>query len=125
GCSPGRALNDVASIAVSPDGQNVYVASSSNQVLGYGKSAVVTLTRDPSTGALTQASDLAGCTNGDGSEGCQQGRALELAFSVVVAPDGRHVYVGSELSNAVVSFERESDGSLRQIPFPGECTSQG
>jgi DNA-binding beta-propeller fold protein YncE len=125
GCSPGRALNDVASIAVSPDGQNVYAASSANPVLGYGKSAVVTLTRNPSTGALSQASGLAGCTNGDGSEGCQHGKALELAFSVVVAPDGRHVYVGSELSSAVVSFERESDGSLRQIPFPGECTSQG
>jgi DNA-binding beta-propeller fold protein YncE len=125
GCSPGRALNDVASVAVSPDGHNVYTASSANQVLGYGKSAVVTLTRDPSTGALSQAPGLAGCTNGDGGEGCQHGNALELAFSVVVAPDGRHVYVGSELSSAILSFERESDGSLRQIPFPGECTSQG
>jgi DNA-binding beta-propeller fold protein YncE len=118
GCGPGRALNQVASVAVSPDGKNVYAAS-------YASNAVVALTRDPSTGALSQAPGLSGCTNEDGAEGCQQGKALLQTFSLVVSPDGRYVYVGSIGSNAVVSFEREQDGSLRQIPFPGECTSEG
>ncbi len=118
GCGPGRALQDVASVAVSPDGRNVYAAS-------FGSNAVVALSRDPSTGALSQAPGLSGCTNEDGGEGCQQGKALKQAFSVVVSPNGKFVYVGSILSSAIMSFERESDGSLRQIPSPGECTSEG
>lgn len=118
GCAPGRGLREVASVAVSPDGRNVYAAS-------YGSNAVVDLARNVSTGALTQPAGLAGCTNEDGGEGCQQGKALQQAFSVVVSPNGRYVYVGSILSSAIMSFERESDGSLRQIPRPGECTSEG
>ncbi|HZU59961.1 MAG TPA: beta-propeller fold lactonase family protein, partial [Solirubrobacteraceae bacterium] len=118
GCGPGRALNEVASVTVSPDGRNVYAAS-------FGSNAVVALTRDPSTGALAEPAGLSGCTNEDGGEGCQKGHALQQAFSVVVSPDGRYVYVASILSSAIVSFERESDGSLRQIPFVGECTSEG
>jgi DNA-binding beta-propeller fold protein YncE len=118
GCGPGRALQDVASIAVSPDGRNVYAAS-------FGSNAVVALARGPANGALSQAPGLSGCTNEDGGEGCQQGKALKQAFSVIVSPNGRFVYVGSILSSAIMSFERESDGSLRQIPSPGECTSQG
>lgn len=118
GCGPGRALQDVASVAVSPDGRNVYAAS-------FGSNAVVALTRDPSHGALSQPSGLSGCTNEDGGEGCQKGKALQQAFSVVVSPNGKFVYVGGILSSAIMSFERESDGSLRQIPEPGECTSQG
>jgi DNA-binding beta-propeller fold protein YncE len=125
GCGPGRALSDVASLAVSPDGHDVYVASAANQTVGFAKSAVVALSRDPSNGALSESPGLSGCTSGDGSEGCQEGKALQQAFSVVVAPNGRFVYVGSVVSSAVVSFARQSDGSLRQIPFPGECTSQG
>lgn len=118
GCGPGRALQDVASVAVSPDGRNVYAAS-------LGSNAIVALTRDPSNGALSQPSGLSGCTNEDGGEGCQQGKALQQAFSVVVSPTGKFVYVGGILSSAIMSFERESDGSLRQIPNPGECTSEG
>jgi 6-phosphogluconolactonase (cycloisomerase 2 family) len=118
GCLPGRALRAVASVAVSPDGRNVYAAS-------YGSNAVVALARDPSTGALTQLAGPAGCTNEDGGEGCQQGKALQQAFAVVVGPNGKFVYAGSILSSAIMSFERESDGSLRQIPRPGECTSEG
>ena len=118
GCGPGRALQEVASVTVSPDGRNVYAAS-------FGSNAVVALARNPSTGALSQAPGLSGCTNEDGGEGCQQGKALLQAFSVVVSPNGKFVYVGSILSSAVMSFERESDGSLRQIPRPGECTSEG
>jgi DNA-binding beta-propeller fold protein YncE len=118
GCGPGRALQDVASVAVSPDGRNVYAAS-------FGSNAVVALARDPSNGALSQAPGLSGCTNENGGEGCQPGKALEQAFSIVVSPNGKFVYVGSILSSAIMSFERESDGSLRQIPRPGECTSEG
>lgn len=118
GCGPGRGLREVASVAVSPDGRNVYAAS-------FGSNAVVALSRDRSSGALSQDPGLSGCTNEDGGEGCQQGKALEQAFSIVVSPNGRFVYVGSILSSAIMSFERQSDGSLRQIPTAGECTSQG
>ena len=119
GCTPGRALNAAASVAVSSDGHNVYVAAQ-------GSDAVAVFTRNPTTGELTELTGPAGCTSEGGTDGCQAGNALRGAFSVTVSPDGRFAYVGAFDSGAVVSFERDPlDGELIEIPGPGECTSEG
>jgi len=48
------------------------------------------------------------------------------AFEVIVSPDGRHVYVGMGLDNALAGYEVEPDGSLTGLPgspFPTGQTS--
>jgi hypothetical protein len=59
-------------------------------------------------GALTQLADPDGCVSETGTGGdCADGRALDAARSVAVSPDGKHVYVASANSSAVVVFARE------------------
>ena len=54
GCATGIALKSVEGLAISGDGASVYAATALSN-------AVVTLTRNPTTGALAQASDGSGC----------------------------------------------------------------
>ncbi len=119
GCVAGRGLNSAASVTVSPNGANVYVASTNS-------SAVVVFARDPGTGALRQLSGMAGCTNEYGTEGCQQGGALGGAFSVAVAPDGKYVYAAALSSSAIAVFQRDSvDGELSELTGPSGCIGEG
>ena len=50
--------------------------------------------------------------------------ALAGAASVTISPDGRNVYVGSYLSDAVVTFDRDThDGALARKPGPSGCAA--
>ncbi len=86
------------SVAVSPDGAHVYVAA-------YGDSSLAVFTRDPVTGRLTFVEaqwDDAGGVDG-----------LAGAYSVVVSPDGAHVYAAGLIDNAVAVFARDpASGAL-------------
>jgi DNA-binding beta-propeller fold protein YncE len=97
-CTPGAALAAPEGMAISPDGDNVYVAALS--------SALDVFTRNPSTGALTQAGGGAGCILETALAGCTTGTQLGGADAVAVSPDDRDVYVTSVLSNSVTSFTR-------------------
>jgi DNA-binding beta-propeller fold protein YncE len=100
-CANGKALDNANGLAVSPDGESVYVASTSN--------AVAVFRRFAPSGRLAQLAGTAGCISEDGSGGaCADGKALELAFSVAISPDGQSAYVGSEFSFAVAVFARET-----------------
>jgi DNA-binding beta-propeller fold protein YncE len=115
GCTTGIALNSVEGLAISPNGASVYAATALSN-------AVVTLSRDPSTGALAQAGDGSGCIVESALTGCTVGRQLSGANAVAVSPDGDGVYVTSLFSNSVTSFDRNgSTGALTQLEGTGGC----
>ena len=120
-CTSARALSGASAVALSPDGENAYVAA-------YDSNAVVMFERDVATGLLKQL----GCVSDDGHDRlCTTGNALRGAAAVVVSADGRHVYVGAAESGAVLTFVRDVEtGLLRQrgcilqeAPPRGSCTS--
>ncbi|MBK9942837.1 MAG: beta-propeller fold lactonase family protein [Kouleothrix sp.] len=84
-------LNGARLVTVSPDGKNVYVASSA-------ANALVTMYRDTSTGMLSQGGTF------------QSG--LSGAYGVVVSPDGRFIYVSSTTAGTVSIFSRSSSTGL-------------
>lgn len=121
GCSPVRGLAGPAAflgshaIAVSPDGKNVYVASSRSN-------AIAIFTRNARTGKLTQRSGVAGCIGARGADGCATAIGLAGPNSVAVSPDGKDVYATSVASNTVVILRRStSTGSLTQLGSGAGC----
>jgi DNA-binding beta-propeller fold protein YncE len=117
GCRPGVGLLGASSIATSPDGKSVYVASA-------GSDAVAIFNRNDD-GTLEQLPGTAGCVSQGGSGGCRPGIGLNLAHGVATSPDGRNVYVASTFSNAVAIFSRNPDGTLDQLPDIDGCISEG
>lgn len=115
GCAPGFALGAPEGMAISSDGARVYVASASSN-------ALAVLSRDQSTGALTQASDGSGCISSAPLTGCVTGVQLDGANAVAVSPRRGDVYATSLFSNSVTSFNRSrSTGGLRQKSGTAGC----
>ena len=103
-------------IAVSPDGKNVYVASSKSDAIAIFK-------RNARTGTLTQPPGTGGCVAIKGG-GCATAVGLDGPNSVAVSPDGRNVYATSRASNTISVFHRNgSSGALTQLPGAAGCTS--
>jgi DNA-binding beta-propeller fold protein YncE len=118
-CTDGVALATADAVAVSPDSRQVYVAALQGD-------AVAVFDRDPVDGELTQKAGTAGCVSEDGTGGaCANGVALDGATGVVVSPDGRNVYVASQLSDALVVFDRNAQtGELTQKAGVAGCVSE-
>jgi DNA-binding beta-propeller fold protein YncE len=123
GCTRVRALQGPApflgseAVAISPDGRNVYVASSRS-------SAIAIFTRSARTGKLTQRAGPAGCIAVNGAGGCARGLALGAPNSVAVSPDGKSVYATSLAGNAVDSFRRDpATGALSQAIEGSGCVA--
>lgn len=111
GLAPGLLVP--SSLAVSPDGRNLYVAS-----IGGG---LVLFQRDPGTGAISQLPGRLGCIS-ETLTVCQPGAALGGAESVAISPDGRSVYVSG---NALAVFTRDpATGALAQLAGEDGCISQ-
>jgi 6-phosphogluconolactonase (cycloisomerase 2 family) len=84
-------LYDAYDVTISPDGRHVYVA-------GYADDAISIFERSAATSELTFLKMI---RNGvDGVEG------LNGVYSVMVSPDGGHVFAASTYDNALVSFSR-------------------
>jgi DNA-binding beta-propeller fold protein YncE len=113
GCATAAGLDGPNSVAVSPDGLNVYATSRASNTISV-------FHRNRSTGALSQLPGAAGCTSGLPVPVCASGRALVGPDVVIVSPDGANVYVGSFFGNAVAVFDRDhASGALTQ---PGDST---
>jgi 6-phosphogluconolactonase (cycloisomerase 2 family) len=123
GCTDGRAIANVSSIAVSPDSGSVYVGS--------GAPAIAHL-RAAADGTLSQAPGESGCVaetavvaDGPGLT-CSVVRALGsgTALTVAVAPDGLSVLAGSaDPVQQLASFDRTADGALTQDSATSSCFS--
>lgn len=117
-CAEARALNGPGpfmgsrAIALSPNGRQVYVASSKSD-------AIAIFTRDPQTGTLTQAPGSGGCIAARSASGCAKAIGLDEPNSIALSPNGKSAYVTSRAANSVTSFVRNSKtGALRQLPPP-------
>ncbi|MHB8690428.1 MAG: beta-propeller fold lactonase family protein [Solirubrobacteraceae bacterium] len=126
GCdSSPREFGTVVSIAISPDGSNVYTADEQS-----GGIAVFSRNAD---GSLTQLPGTAGCVDdGDTNTGncaVPTGAAaagLKGIGTLAISPDGKFLYAGSHGSyasdlGAITVFSRAADGSLSQVP---QCVSE-
>jgi DNA-binding beta-propeller fold protein YncE len=115
-CADGHGLLNATSVAVSPDGKNVYVAS-------VNSSAVARLNRNPTTGAITQPAGTAGCISQTGAGPCADGHGLQDPNGVAVSPDGKSVYTASyPISDAVARFTRNTTtGAITQPAGTAGC----
>jgi DNA-binding beta-propeller fold protein YncE len=116
GCAVARALQGPGpfmgsrAIAVSPDGKNVYVASSKSD-------AIAIFSRDIKTGVLTQPSGSGGCIAVKAASGCAKAIGLNGPNSVAISSNGRTVYATSREGNSITTFRRDpKTGALSQLP---------
>jgi DNA-binding beta-propeller fold protein YncE len=117
------ALNSVDALAVSPDGRDLYAVSSGLQP---GTDSLVTLQRDPRGGGLRPLPGTRGCVESLPGSVCPTLAGLEGADAITISPDGRFVYVASEVSGAVRGFKRDrSTGILTPLLGRGGCVSSG
>ena len=88
-------LDGAISVALSPDGQNVYVT-------GGNDNAVAVFSRDAASGDLTFRQVLKNGLGGvDG---------LDLAYGLTVSPDGLNVYATGANEAAIAVFSRDASG---------------
>jgi DNA-binding beta-propeller fold protein YncE len=119
GCGLAIGLDGPNSVAVSPDGKNVYATTR-------GGAAVLAFHRNRLTGQLRQLPPAAsGCISGLPIPGCTAGRALKWPDVVVVSPDGKNVYVGDFAGSGVISFSRAgAAGALTQLSGTAGCITE-
>src|ERR1700733_4612362 len=129
----GVGVQEVTSLAVSRDGQNLY-SSEGNYTGAIGEFA------RNAAGALTQLASPNNCieenSTGDGEfqpEGCgtKTGDGLGEGGALVVSPDGANVFVAATSDDcnepchaAVAEFARAAGGSLSQLPSPNNCIEE-
>jgi DNA-binding beta-propeller fold protein YncE len=106
-------LVDPQAIAISPDGQNVYVAAEDEAENG----DIAEFTRS-ANGTLTQVSGSDCIQEGTEEEtGCdfQGARGLSFPIALAVSPDGENVYVADNGDDAITTLTRDAtDGSLSE-----------
>jgi cysteine-rich repeat protein len=115
-CPVGRIECRVRSIAVSPDDRHVYAVGEDHAYAGAADDVVAVFSRDLEGGTLSSVQEVR-----DGLGGHVDLPDLQ---SVVVSPDGRHVYVGGrDHETDIVSFSRDLESGaltvLQVVPSGG------
>jgi len=117
------ALSAVAALAISPDGRFLYAVSYG---LHPGTDSIVALQRNPRDGGLRPLSEKGDCFQSLPGGGCRSLAGLEGASAITITPDGRFVYVTSQLSGSVRGFLRNRvTGALTPLLGLGGCVSSG
>ena len=102
-------------LAASPDGRHIYTV---------GGGTLNTLDRARS-GRISQRSGNRICFGDGGVSKCRTGRALGGLRDVVIAPDGRNVYVTSGDAQGVAVFDRNrTTGLLEQKQGQAGCVTE-
>jgi DNA-binding beta-propeller fold protein YncE len=113
------------SLAIAPDGKNVYATS-------FQADSVVVFARSAQNGTLQQLPSRAGCIARHGSQGCTAGRGLFAATHVAISPDAKTVYVVStryshrrpKRAGSIAVFNRDpATGALTQLAGHAGCLS--
>ncbi len=118
GCARMIGLNGPNSVAVSPDGRNVYATARNSSTL-------LSFRRNPVDGSLRPVPG-AGCIAGIPLPVlCFNAVGLITPDVVVVSPDGANVYAGSFFGNSVASFARNpKSGALAQLGGSAACIAE-
>lgn len=113
----GQGLVEPEAIAISPDGNSVYVAAEDSNFNG----AIAEFARN-ADGSLTElsghdciAENVEGLCDDQGAHG------IQFPVALAVSPDGKDVYAGDEDGQDIATFARGSDGSLTQPASPDDC----
>ncbi len=121
-CTATPRMGGVISVVISPDGRFAY-ASGTNAV-----NNILTLSRDPATGALSPIAGKDFCISEDGSAGastdvCLDGRVIGRADegnAIAMPKDGEFLYAGGERGIAVFSRDAAT-GKLTQLAGADGC----
>lgn len=127
-CTAATAVDGATTVAVSPDGHSVYVASdglvAANANVASHGDALAVFDRDPRNGTLTQQPLPHGCVAQKTLSGCARSDVLEDPTDLSVSPDSQNVYVASSRSDALAIFQRDrATGALTQLPGPRGCVA--
>ncbi len=115
----GTGLNGSEDVAISPDGNNVYVVGSNDDAIAEfsrgsdGSLREIGCVVDPSNDSTSS------CTDGTPSPG------LVFPQSIAISPDGANVYVGaqdSDQNGTITEFARGTDGSLTPLDCIAEVS---
>ncbi|NTW02618.1 MAG: beta-propeller fold lactonase family protein, partial [Oscillochloris sp.] len=102
-----KGLNGAYVMALSPDGQYMYVS-------GISSNSITILSRNPDTGSLKH--QILGFTRPSVVQEYQDNTNLSGAYGIAISPDGKHLYATGYSSDTLVVFTRKTDGSLDTTP---------
>jgi len=111
-CASAPLMHSPDAMAFAPDGRTFYVAAQQT-------ARVLTFTRDPATGIVTQKDGEKGCiSSADPNPPCRSANGIFGPTALEVSPDGKQLYVagGFQASGAVTALAIDGDtGELSQI----------
>jgi len=116
-CGDADGLSAPSAVALTPDGQWLFVASRT-------ASSLTWFARDPVTGALEQR----GCLKSFAwpGERCTVAPMLGGASGVAVSADGRFVFLSASTSGAISTYRRDADsGALERVSCVSDTGSDG